>query len=422
MVKSFLKKHFNIDIKLRTNLFLNGSFDVVFACIVLILFAVGIVSMYSASYAYAAYYDGDANVYFTSQLRNALIGFLFMILLSKLDYKIYNGRFAIFAYFITVAVLLYTIALGAGDETGTSRWIYIGPFQLQPSEFAKMSLIIVMSYLICVLKNALRAPKGKRGSFNPQRDTLSSLEIRLFKNVKTPFKACLVLAFVTLSYCFLILLEKHYSATILIGLLGIAIAWLSGANRNYFAALVTVMAVVVAIVIINPDIIGGFGFAASRIKAWLDPTNPIYVDQRRQTVNGLYAIGSGGLFGVGFGNSVQKQLYIPEPQNDFVFSVFCEEFGFIGAAFVLILFAALICRGMVIATKSKDYFGSLIVMGVVIQVALQVIINLAVVTDLIPNTGMALPFFSYGGSSLIALLGEMGLVLSVSRNSRIEKE
>ena len=150
--------------------------------------------------------------------------------------------------------------------------------------------------------------------------------------------------------------------------------------------------------------------------------NPEYVDDRRQTVNGLYAIGSGGLLGVGFGNSRQKQLYIPELHNDFVFPVVCEELGFLGAAAVIILFAFLIFRGFKIAKECNDYFGSMLVMGVMIQIGLQVIINIAVVTDLFPNTGMGLPFFSSGGSSIISILMEMGLVLSVSRRSAIEKK
>ena len=155
--------------------------------------------------------------------------------------------------------------------------------------------------------------------------------------------------------------------------------------------------------------------------AFLDKDNPDYIDARRQTVNGLYAIGSGGLFGVGLGNSKQKQLYIAEPHNDFIFPVVIEELGFIGAAFILCLFAFLIYRGYKIAIRCKDYFGSLLVMGIMIQVALQVIINICVVTDVFPNTGIALPFFSFGGTAIIVLLAEMGVVLSVSRKSSISK-
>ncbi len=422
MLKGKLLKKGRIFKNVRTNFIQQGSFDVVFACIVLLLFTIGIIAMYSASYAYANYNRGDSNEFFVSQLQNALVGFLAMAVLSKIDYKIYNGRFALLAYFGTVAVLVLTLIVNIGSDAETSRWLYIGPVQVQPSEFAKFTLIIVMAYMMCVMKNALRAPKNKVGKFTPEKDGLTGFEKKIFSFARTPFSACVLLAIVAVSYFGLVLLEKHYSAAILLMLMAIAMTWLSGTKKVYFAMVFGAIAAVVAVVIIKPDILDGFGFAASRIMCWLDKDNPLYIENRRQTVNGLYAIGSGGLFGVGLGNSKQKQLYIPEPQNDFVFPVFCEEFGFIGAVVVIVLFAALICRGFVIAAKCKNYFGSLVVIGIMIQIALQVIINIAVVTDLIPNTGMALPFFSYGGTALLVLLAEMGIVLSVSRDSTVEKE
>lgn len=422
MLKGKLLKKGKIFKNIRTNFIQQGSFDVVFACIVLLLFTIGIIAMYSASYAYANYNRGDSNEFFVSQLQNALVGFLAMAVLSKIDYKIYNGRFALLAYFGTVAVLVLTLIVNIGSDAETSRWLYLGPIQVQPSEFAKFTLIIVMAYMMCVMKNALRAPKNKVGKFTPERDGLTDFEKKLFSYARTPFSACVLLAIVAVSYFGLVLLEKHYSAAILLMLMAIAMTWLSGTKKVYFAMVFGAIAAVVVVVIIKPDILDGFGFAASRIMCWLDKDNPLYIENRRQTVNGLYAIGSGGLFGVGLGNSKQKQLYIPEPQNDFVFPVFCEEFGFVGAVIVIVLFAALICRGFVIAAKCKNYFGSLVVIGIMIQIALQVIINISVVTDLIPNTGMALPFFSYGGTALLVLLAEMGIVLSVSRDSTVEKE
>ncbi|MBR5438032.1 MAG: FtsW/RodA/SpoVE family cell cycle protein, partial [Clostridia bacterium] len=166
--------------RVRTNLFHQGSFDVVFACIVLLLFTVGIIAMYSASYAYATYNRGDANAFFTSQLGNAVIGFIAMAIFSKVDYRVFNGRFAPFAYIMTVAVLVYTLIYNMGGSSETSRWIYIGGMQIQPSEFAKFTLIIVMAYMICVMKNALRAPKNKFGKFTPDKDTLSDYERKIF--------------------------------------------------------------------------------------------------------------------------------------------------------------------------------------------------------------------------------------------------
>ncbi|MBR3816830.1 MAG: FtsW/RodA/SpoVE family cell cycle protein [Clostridia bacterium] len=406
-------------LRFSTNLVQHGNFDLIFACTVLLLFTFGIIMMYSASYAYSASNRGGANALFYSQLENAVIGFIGLAVLSKLDYKIYNGRFALLAYGLTMAVLLITLAVNIGKDE--KRWIEIGNFQLQPSEFAKFSLILVLAYVLCALQKPLRAPKGAVAKFDPKSDGLTGLETRVFGFARTPFKACFVVACIIVSYCGLIFLESHYSCTILMFAMGVFMLWLSGTRVKYFAWLGLAIAAVVTVVLMYPQILESLGgFGASRISAWLEKDNSSW--DRYQTVNGLYAIGSGGLFGVGLGNSKQKQLYIPEPQNDFIFPVICEELGFVGAVLVILLFAVLIWRGFIIARKSRDYFGSLVVMGIMIQVALQVIINICVVTDIFPNTGIALPFFSYGGTALIVLLCEMGVVLSVSREASMEKK
>ena len=405
--------------KFSTNLVQRGNFDLIFVCTVLLLFTFGIIMMYSASYAYSASNKGGANALFYSQLKNAAIGFVGLAILSKLDYKIYNGRFALFAFGLTLGVLLLTLAVNIGKDE--KRWIELGSFQLQPSEFAKFSLILVLAYILCALQKPLRAPKGVVAKFRPEEDGFTKLERIVFGFARTPFKACFVVASVIVIYCGLIFLESHYSCTILMFAMGVFMLWLSGTRVKYFVWVGLGIAAAVTLVLMNPDILKGLGgFGADRISAWLEKDNTSW--DRYQTVNGLYAIGSGGLFGVGLGNSKQKQLYIPEPQNDFIFPVICEELGFVGAVLVLLLFAVLIWRGFVIARRCRDYFGSLVVMGVMIQVALQVIINICVVTDIFPNTGIALPFFSYGGTALIVLLCEMGVVLSVSRSSSIEKE
>ncbi|MBR2079167.1 MAG: FtsW/RodA/SpoVE family cell cycle protein [Clostridia bacterium] len=405
----------------NTNFFVHGSFDVVFACTVLLLFSFGIVMMYSASYAYSAYYDGSPHAIFIDQLKTSAIGFVAMILISKLDYRILNGRLAWVAFYLTIAVLAATILIAKITGAETGRWLNIG-ISVQPSEFAKLTMIIVLSYLLTAMRGGLRAPKGKISTFNPKADSFAVLEARLFKWARTPFKCCFVIAAVICIYCGLVVLQKHLSATILFFFMGYFMLMLSGTKKSYFVIVALIIFGAVLIVLSNPDIIKGLGFGTHRITVWLDKMNPDYVDDRRQTVNGLYAIGSGGLLGVGFGNSRQKQLYIPELHNDFVFPVVCEELGFIGAAAVIILFAFLIFRGFKIAKECNDYFGSMLVMGIMIQIGLQVIINIAVVTDLFPNTGMGLPFFSSGGSSIISILMEMGLVLSVSRRSSIEKK
>lgn len=407
--------------RLSTNFVQTGGFDIIFACTVLLLLCFGLIMMFSASYAYAASNRGGANRLFISQFQYGILGLVFMAVISKIDYRVLNGRFSLFAYFATMAVLIFTLAINIGKSE--KRWIEIGSHQLQPSEFAKFTLILVLAYMICVMQKALRAPDKKVAKFTPEIDGLTKFETWVFSKGRTPFSACTILALVIISYCGLIFLESHYSCTILMFCIGVCMMWLSGTKKKYFGFLVLGIAAVVALVLIFPqslEKLGGFG--AERIAAWLDKTNPEFADDRYQTVNGLYAIGSGGLFGVGLGNSKQKQLYIPEPQNDFIFPVICEELGFIGACLVLLLFAVLICRGFIIARKSRDFFGSLLVMGIMIQVALQVIINICVVTDIFPNTGIALPFFSYGGTALFVLLCEMGVVLSVSRSCSMEKE
>ena len=407
---------------LKEGYIIRGSFDFVFLCCVLLLFTIGIIMMFSAGYVYAEYNKGNATVFFTSQLEKAVLGFAAMIILSKIDYRIFNSFLTIIVNMFAVGLLLYALIanVGSGDQD-TSRWVSILGIQFQPSELAKFAIILLMSYLMCVFQAQLRAPAGKKAVLNFDRDRLPNYERFLFKHVRGQKAACTVLALSVGFYCGLVLLEKHYSAAILIMLMGIAMLWLSGTRGMYFAIVLSLIGAAVALVLLKPDILSGFGFAESRIMAFLDKANPDYIDARRQTVNGLYAIGSGGLFGVGLGNSKQKQLYIAEPHNDFIFPVVIEELGFIGAAFILCLFAFLIYRGYKIAVRCKDYFGSLVVMGIMIQIALQVIINIAVVTDMIPNTGMALPFFSFGGTAIIVLLAEMGVVLSVSRNSSISK-
>ena len=407
---------------LKEGYIIRGSFDFVFLCCVLLLFTIGIIMMFSAGYVYAEYNKGNATIFFTSQLEKAVLGFAAMIILSKIDYRIFNSFLTIIVNICAVGLLLYALIanVGSGDQD-TSRWVSILGIQFQPSELAKFAIILLMSYLMCVFQAQLRAPTGKKAVLNFDRDRLPNYERFLFKHVRGQKAACTVLAVSVGFYCGLVLLEKLYSAAILIMLMGIAMLWLSGTRGMYFAIVLSLIGGAVALVLLKPDILSGFGFAESRIMAFLDKANPDYIDARRQTVNGLYAIGSGGLFGVGLGNSKQKQLYIAEPHNDFIFPVVIEELGFIGAAFILCLFAFLIYRGYKIAVRCKDYFGSLLVMGVMIQIALQVIINIAVVTDMIPNTGMALPFFSFGGTAIIVLLAEMGVVLSVSRNSSISK-
>ena len=398
--------------------FHTGGVDVVFCCLIMILFAFGITMMYSASYAYASAYASSPNVYFKSQLIYGIIGFIAMAVISKIDYRILNGFLTTFAFFGTVGLLGLTLVVNAGKSI--KRWIYIGPLQFQPSEISKFVLVLVMAYLICIFYKPLHTEKGKRAM--PAIGKLTNPEKVILSFFDTKFKCTVGLAGAVVIFCGLVFLESHLSCTILLFCMGVSMMWLAGVDKKWFALLGLFAAAAIIIVYINPDItkvLGGFGY--DRIITW--KTKADYGNTTRwQTEQGLLAIGSGGPFGVGFGNSKQKQLYIPEPQNDFIFSVICEELGFVGAAIVVLLFAALVCRGFMIATKAKDLFGSLLVIGIMMQIGFQVILNIAVVTDTVPNTGIALPFFSYGGTALVILMCEMGVVLSVSRTCRAEKQ
>lgn len=402
---------------------LSGRIDYVFLCTVFILFTIGLVMMYSASYASAESRMGDAEYYLKRQFFIGLAGFVCMFVISKIDYRILNSRLAFIGYFATIGLLVFSLIFnrGGGDQE-TSRWIDLGFIRFQPSEIAKFTLILIMAYCMCVLQKSLRAPKGMQARPTFYKDASAKWERKMFSAFKGQFSSGVLLLALIAVYCLLILLQKHMSATILVFLIGFSMIFLSGADKKYFYLIVGAVAAVVIIVILEPDLLGYLpGFAESRVKWWLFKDNPEYSEFRRQNVNGLYAIGSGGLFGVGFGESKQKQLFVYEPQNDFIFPIVIEELGFVGAVAILLLFAYLIYRGYKIAIKCKDYFGSLLVMGIMNQIAIQTIINLLVVTDLIPNTGMSLPFFSYGGTAILILLCEIGVVLSVSRMSSVEK-
>ena len=405
-------------IPLIGQLFHTGGLDVVFCCLIMILFAFGITMMYSAGYAYASAYTSSPNSFFKSQLISGAIGFVMMFLISKIDYRILNGILTPIAFFGTVALLVYTYLVNIHNDI--KRWIVIGSRQIQPSEISKFVLVLVMAYLICIFYKPLHSEKIKRAM--PSVKRLTRPERAVFSFFDMNIKCTIALALVVFLFCGLVFIESHLSCTILLFCMGVSMMWLGGVDKKWFVLLgVGAAVVIVYVVFINPEFVKSFStYAYERIMTW--KTGESFGRTTRwQTEQGLLAIGSGGPFGVGFGNSKQKQLYIPEPQNDFIFAVICEELGFIGALIVVLLFAALICRGFIIATKTKDLFGALLVTGIMMQLGFQVILNIAVVTDTIPNTGIALPFFSYGGTALVILLCEMGVVLSVSRTCRIEK-
>lgn len=404
-----------------SRLFHIGSIDVIFCCTVIILFAVGIVMMYSASYAYAAAYEESADVFFKKQLILGVAGIVLMFIISRVDYRIFNSPLT--PYVIAPgSVILLVLAFVQNRGDPIKRWLRLGPISIQPSEVAKFALILLMAYMLCILTDTLRAEKNQ--SVIPNRSKLTKPERFLYYFIDGRFKATVLLALVILVFTFFVIIGKHLSGTILIFCTGVAMMWLGGVPKKYFAWLGAFAAIAVAVVVIKPEVLKLFAdYAYERIICWLNrPAEGVDLAQGRwQTDQGLIAMGSGGLFGLGLGNSKQKLLWVPEPQNDFIFTIVCEELGFIGALVIILLFAVLIVRGFMIAIKTTDYFGSLVVCGVMAHIGIQVLFNIMVVTDLFPNTGIPLPFFSAGGSSLLILLAEMGVVLSVSRRSYVDK-
>ena len=311
-----------------------------------------------------------------------LVGFGLVMLASRVDYHIFHKL----AWpLLGVSLVLLAVVLFMPEYNGCKRWLVLpGVGTLQPSEIAKFAVVLVFSHII---------------SLNHDR-------MRSFAVGVLPF--VLVLGVVAA----LMLLEPHLSGTLLILGIGAVLMFVGGTGLRWFVlAGVGGAAAIGAAVVVMPDLVP---YAADRLRSWQDPfADPL--GDGHQTIQSLYAIGSGGATGLGLGNSRQKHLFVPEPQNDFIFSIVCEELGFVGACAVVLLFVLLLWRGITIAAHAPDRFGALLVVGFTVQVALQAVLNVAVVTNTIPNTGISLPFFSSGGTSLMMLLGEMGIVLSVSR-------
>ena len=360
------------------------SIDVSFFALVMLLLCIGVVMVLSSSFA-RAYYDpgnltgNDPTYYFIRQLIFAVLGTAAMILASRFPMGFYR-RFSV-PLLIAAVVLLLLVPLVGVEANGARRWIGIGSLTLQPSEIAKLGVIMAFSVMIC--RNT-----GKMKSF---------------RYGILPFVVILLLI------VGLLVLEPHFSASVIIVAIGGVMIFLGGARLVWFIAAAVVAAGGITVLLTM------FPYASTRISTWLDPFSSTS-DEGYQIVQSLYTIGSGGLTGLGLGQGRQKYLYLPEEHNDFIFSVVCEELGFIGAVLILFLFALLIIRGYRIALNSKDRYASLVCAGITTLLAIQVILNVAVVTNLIPCTGISLPFFSYGGTALLIQMTEMGIVLSASRD------
>lgn len=361
-----------------------GRFDGGFFLLVMTLLSVGVVMVLSASFP-RAYYDpgkvtgGNAAYYFVRQLVFALLGTAVMLLLSRLPMAFYR-RWAFLFLGLTLALLALVPLIGV-KANGSRRWLGVGSMTVQPSELAKLAVILCFSSLICRFREKMRT----------------------FRWGILPFLGILGLI------VGLLVLEPHFSASVIILVLGGSMMFLGGVRLIWFGAALGGLGACLAVLLTF------FPYASSRINTWRDPFSSPSAEGY-QIVQSLYAIGSGGLTGLGLGEGRQKYLYLPEEHNDFIFSVVCEELGFLGAALILILFALLILRGYRIALQCRDRFSFLVCAGITTLLALQVFLNVAVVTNLLPCTGISLPFFSYGGTALLIQMGEMGIVLSASRD------
>ncbi|MBR4626200.1 MAG: cell division protein FtsW [Ruminococcus sp.] len=375
----------------------NGDISLSFFAYVMILLVVGIVMMSSASYAWAySEHDGDGLYYAKNQTKMAVIGFFVMIFFMKMDYhnlkniklpllKKFNIAGLLYVFGAVLLVLVLLIGNDEGGTMGAKRWLTVGPLNFQPSEVAKLAIIVYFA-------------------FSMERDG------RKMNTFKTGIVKYSVLMGV---YALLLYKEPHLSGLILIVTIAVSMILCGGANKRQFLLLGgTALALAVIIITWQANVEGSY--VAVRIKSWKDPFADV-LDDTWQTANSIIAIGSGGMFGLGIGNSRQKYMYLPETKNDFVFPIVCEELGFVGALAIILVFFLLVVEGYSIAVRCKDRFGMLIAVGITTQIGIQTVLNLAVVSNMIPNTGISLPFFSYGGTALIMQLAEMGIMLNISQ-------
>ncbi len=359
-------------------------FDYNLLFILIFLLCFGLVMLYSSSsYTSVNLYDDSAH-YLKLQFRNILVGVIPMYFFAKVDYHFWK-KFGFFAYFCSFALcvlVMFPIPGLTRSSHGQSRWLNLGPLSFQPSELAKLAVIIFLAMLI------ERIPK-KLGNFSSIIKVMVIM-FPLFAVIAYSNLSTAVIVF-GIAVCMLFVASPKYKQFVIVGAAGVSF--------------------VVAFIMLA-------SYRSGRVQAWLHPETA--GDDGYQTLQGLYAIGSGKLFGKGLGESLQKMGNVPESQNDMIFTIICEELGLFGAICVILLYVLLLWRMMVIANNAKDLYGALLVTGIMSHIAIQVILNIAVVTNTIPNTGVILPFISYGGTSLVFLMAEMGLALSVSKGIRLE--
>ncbi len=385
-----------------------SGMDRILLVTMLILVCFGSVMVFSASYADAEARFGDSYFFIKKQLDFVFLGFVamfFTMLLKPSKYKFWTVP----AYIATVGLLLVVLAMGlvAG---GAQRWISIFGITIQPSEIAKLTLVMMLAWYYTTFQEGMRYKKWSMLSKNP---TKRKQEVRAWWKANflygIVFPGCIICVFVVL-----VMLERHLSGIIILGMIGLTVMFVAGCNAALLGGIMGIAGSAVIAFALLTD------YTKRRIDIWMDPAK-YPLDGGWQTLQGMNAIGSGGLWGLGLGGSRQKFSYVSQPQNDFIFTIVCEELGFIGALAVIFLFGILVWRGFTIAKNAADSYSGILAFGITAKIALQVLLNIGVVTNSLPNTGISLPFFSYGGSSLIVLFVEMGILLNISRYAYIRK-
>ena len=380
--------------KNKISFFSKGKIDYTILIVTILLLCLGIIMVLSASAPSSLSESGNSYSYVIKQAISAAAGLVAMYAFSRIDYRIY--RKLKWVIYIAMIALLFMVSISGMDAGGARRWINIGGINFQPSEVAKIGFILVFASYLSDVKE-----KNK---------------------IKNIWYGCVLPLMMLVPVAAIIFgLQNHFSATFIICAITLVQMFVAGTRVSHLLLVGLASAIALLGGMKVKDLISGTGeeatksFRSTRIQTWLDPfSDP--TGEGWQIIQSLYAIGSGGLFGLGLGNSKQKYLYLPEPHNDFIFAVLAEELGFFGCIFVILLFVIFIWRGIVIAIKAPDNFGTLIAIGIVTMIGLQALINIAVVTGAMPVTGMPLPFFSYGGTAIAVNLGTVGILLNISRN------
>lgn len=370
-----------------------GRIDRYFLCLVLALLVFGTVMSYSASAVYGAQFYADSFYFLKRYVLFALLSLAATAPFVRYATPLFWRYFAVFLY--TLALLLLVLVLLIGTVGGgAQRWLVLGPLTIQPSEVAKPALVLMLALVMTKYEDKITSKRPRGGSFT---------------------YGVLLPGALLLAVCALVAAEKHISGLLIIGMLGVAVMFLGGTRLKYLGIMAAAVAVAGVLLVLVSS------YAQVRVNTWLHIEEVDPLGAAWQTLQGLYAIGSGGVFGKGLGKGLQKHGYVSQPQNDFIFTVICEELGFVGAFCVVLLFALVVMRGFRIAARAPDRFSSIVVLGISLKLALQAALNIAVVTNSMPNTGVSLPFFSSGGTFLAIQIFEMGIVLSVSRYSTEKK-